>query len=145
MFLRKSVCTELAKDKTTMGTIVRYLIVGTLTNLFWYGIYIIGTWSGVPPLAMATISYLLAVVTSYAFNRQWSFSSSRPHAQAGPRYIVAYGIGYLNQMAWLYGLTYGLAIRHEISQLLAAGTTAILIFGILRFWVFATSRKAPQA
>jgi putative flippase GtrA len=145
MFRPESACTGLVKAEATMRTVARYLMVGALTNLFWYGIYLIGTWSGVPPLAMATISYVLAVLTSYAFNRKWSFSSSRPHAQAGPRYILAYGIGYLNQMAWLYGLTYGLAIRHEISQLLAAGTTAILIFGILRFWVFATSRKARQA
>lgn len=85
---------------------------------------------------MATIAYVLAVATTYIANRSWSFSSKEAHSKTAPRYIVAYGIGYLNHMAWLYALTNIAGIRHEISQLLGAAITALLIFLILRLWVF---------
>lgn len=123
----------------------RYLIVGAVTNGIWFGVYLAGTWAGVPPLVMATVCYVAGVATSYAFNRGWSFQSRRTHAGAVPRYAMAYGLGYVTNMLILYLLYVRGGVPHQYAQLISAGLVALELFLVLRLWVFRAGAGAGKA
>lgn len=127
------------------GALARYLVVGTLTNGFWYCVYLGGSWVGIEPLVMATIAYIAGVATSYAFNRGWSFRSTRIHREAIPFYGAAYVIGYLTNMFILFILYKQLGMRHELAQLISAAIVAAQLFLLLRFWVFPAIRRRSSA
>jgi putative flippase GtrA len=128
-----------------MKALLRYAVVGAANNAFWFGIYLLGTYLGVEPLTMATLGYVAGVATSYAVNRGWSFSSKRAHSGGVPRYIVAYAIGYLTNMAILYVLYVRGGIPHQYAQLASAAIVAVELFLILRLWVFPSNARARGA
>ncbi|OLF70991.1 hypothetical protein AWH62_13025 [Maricaulis sp. W15] len=115
---------------------VRYLIVGGSTNLALLALYAGLTALGVHEVTASSIGYSTGIVVTYILNKGWSFRDKSTHHTAFIRYIAAYGVGYVVQIAVLYGLTFQLGLPHIISQIVAMIAAAVSIFSLLKLFVF---------
>ncbi len=124
------------RERKDLGSLVRYLTVGVVSNGVLYAGYLLLTWLGLLPVVATSVLYATGVAGTYMANRSWSFKSDRGHLQAAPRYLLAYGSGYVVQVAILSGLTYLVAVPHQLAQIVAMVGAAVTIFAGLRLWVF---------
>ena len=116
--------------------IVRYLIVGAGTNSALLAIYAGVTFFGVNEIAASSAVYAIGIVVTYILNKGWSFRDQSAHHTAFIKYIVAYGAGYVVQIAVLSGLAFQLGLPHFIAQLVAMIAAAVSIFFLLKLFVF---------
>lgn len=124
------------RERRDLISLVRYLTVGVVSNGLLYAGYVLLTYFGMLPVIATSVLYAVGIAGTYMANRSWSFKSDRGHVQAAPRYLLAYGAGYLVQVATLSGLTYLLGVPHQIAQLAAMVGAAGTIYISLRVWVF---------
>lgn len=121
--------------------VVRYLIVGGSTNLVLLILYAGLTALGIHAVAASSIGYATGIVVTYILNKGWSFRDQSAHHTAFIKYIVAYGAGYVVQIAVLSGLAFQLGLPHILAQLVAMLAAAVSIFSLLKLFVF---RSTPD-
>ena len=99
---------------------------------------------GLPlPLAV-TISYVVAFALAYVLNRWLNF---RSHAPVGPqtgRYVAVVVVNYL---AFILGLSTGLAalgVPYQLARLAAGACEAVYMYCAMRWIVFARGREPGQ-
>ncbi len=107
----------------------RFGVVGVLNNLFLYLLFMALTSIGAPPVFGAATCYLIGVLNAYWLNRRWAFSSSNSHSDDLPRFLIAYGLGFLCAVL-------GIAIlinffTPAIAQAFNIVITALFTYGIL--------------
>ena len=73
------------KRGDTIRQFIRYGIVGLLSNLLGYMIYLLITWLGVDPKLTVTLFYPLAATIAYSGHAQYSFSYKGGHASGFSR------------------------------------------------------------
>lgn len=108
----------------------RYALVGVVSNLAVYCVFVVLIWSAVPPVWAAAICYALGLSISYLANRRWSFESTASHRSDLVRFLLAYGAGLIATLVFISVLT--LYLRPEIAQVINIGLTAMVIYGCLR-------------
>lgn len=116
------------------ASLIRYGIVGLVTNALLYGLFVVLIRLGLSAVLSAAVCYALGVTLSYVLNRRWSFASAASHRHDLPRFLFAYGIGFLATMIFIAVLTHVLA--PEVAQALNIGLTAITIYLSLRLLRF---------
>ncbi len=68
---------------------VRFLAVGLVNTAIDFSIFALLLAVGLPALASNALSWLVAVLFSYAANAQWSFERQRRHRDALPRFMLS--------------------------------------------------------
>lgn len=116
--------------RSETGRLLRYGLVGLLTNGSIYLLFLALIWAGLHPVLASGLCYGLGVTLSYLLNRRWTFDSQGQHRQDLPRFILAYGIGLLVTLVSMWGLIQIMA--PEFAQLVTAGITAGSIYTSLR-------------
>lgn len=111
-------------------SLYRYGFVGIISNLLVYGVFVALIWNTVPPVWATAMCYTLGLSISYLANRSWSFESSADHRSDLPRFLLAYGVGFVATLVFISVLT--LFLRPEIAQIINIGLTAIVIYVALR-------------
>ncbi len=81
---------ELARGR--LGRLVRYGIVGVVSNLCLIALLFLLVRAGVGAVPAAMIVYVLGVAGTYAANKMWSFRSRVSHFKAGPRYVLVHAL-----------------------------------------------------
>lgn len=122
--------------KATFGQLIRYGVVGLLSNGLIYALYLFATEVGTEPKVAMTLLYILGVVQSFAFNRTWSFRHGGAHGPAFVRYCVTYAMGYLVNLLGLYVFTDRFGWSHEAVQACMIFVVAGLLFVLQKWWVF---------
>ena len=120
----------------------RWAVVGLLTNGVLYVVYLALTRSLMKPPAAMSVVYLIGVILSFIGNRNWAFKHSGRADAALARYVAAYAVGYLVNLA---GLQFGVAVcrlPHEIVQGVMIFIVAALTFLMQKFYVFADSSSS---
>src|SRR5438552_667659 len=84
---------------STVGTFVRFAIVGIVSNAVLFVLYLLVTQLGMGHKLAATLAYAAGVLQTFVFNRSWSFRDVGALRPACIRYVAAYGFGYLSQHA----------------------------------------------
>jgi putative flippase GtrA len=116
-----------------------YALVGVLTNLFVYGLYLLLTyWWGAPKLTMTTL-YLLGASIGFHANRRFTFRHDGGIGVTGVRYLLAQVAGYLLNLLLLLVFVDWFEFPHQIVQAIAIIVVAIFLFVVLRIFVFAPS------
>lgn len=118
-----------------LPTLVRYLVVGAVTNLLlllcfsWLNLYL-------PAIAASSLVFVTGIAISYSANKNWSFKSPGRHRREAPRYILAYLAGYAVQLTVL---TMVIHFTHHaiLAQAVAMVVAAAVIFAMLKLFVFA--------
>ena len=124
-------------------SILRYGIVGVASNLLGYLVYLLITYLGVDFKVAMTFLYALATVFSYLGNRQWTFSYKGSVIFSSLRYMFAYGLGYLINLAILIVMVDRMGYPHQLAQAIAFIVVALFLFGTLRYFVFSKSPTEP--
>lgn len=115
-------------------TMFRYGVVGLTLNLVGYLFFLLLLMLVGQPLTATGISYLFIVILGYLGNRHWAFRSSQTHIKDVPRYVLAYGIGFIVALAGMRVLSHFLdpAVAQVCVMILSAG----VIYGCLLIFRF---------
>ena len=118
----------------------RYGIVGLLTNGAVYVAFLVMVAAGLHPVASSALCYCLAVALSYSLNRTWTFKSDATHSRDLPRFLSAYGAGFVFSVACIAVCL--IWFPPAIAQLVTIGLTAIVIYSMLRILRFGQEERS---
>lgn len=115
---------------------LRFGVVGLVSNALLFLVYLALTELGIGHKAAMSAVYLLGVVQTFVFNKKWSFRHSGGVSGAFIRYLIAYGLGYLVNLAVLVVLVDSFRFPHQIVQGIMILVLAVLLFLAQKYWVF---------
>ena len=121
-------------------SLLRYATVGILSNASLYVLFVVMIWVEISAPVSAALCYVLGLTLSYLLNRRWSFESTSTHQRDVPRFLFAYGTGFVATMVFIVLLTRWM--RPEIAQVLNVGLTAVVIYICLRLTGFGKAQTA---
>lgn len=130
-----------AVDMAAKQQLVRYVLVGLISNAILYGMYIELTSLGMGPKFAMSLLYGVGVAQTFVFNKQWSFRFNGAAAPALMRYATAYALGYGFNLAALILLVDRIGLSHQWVQGVMVFVIAIVFFLAQRYWVFAQAKK----
>ena len=116
--------------------IMRYIIVGLVSNSMLFILYLLATSHGIGHKAAMSLLYVIGIIQTFIFNRRWSFSSNSSINSAFCRYFAVYGIGYFLNLTILTVFVDGLGWPHQYVQGVTILIIAIALFLAQKFWVF---------
>ncbi len=122
--------------RSTLGQLIRYGIVGIVSNALAYLLYLAITAVGIEHKIAMTLVYAMAVAQTFIFNKRWTFHHSGTHKIAFVRYCVSYALGYVVNLLVLYVLVDRLGYAHQIVQGIMIIGLAAMLFLLQKFWVF---------
>ncbi|MEL7444445.1 MAG: GtrA family protein [Pseudomonadota bacterium] len=122
--------------RETILPLMRYGIVGLVSNTLLFLIYLVLEALGAAPELAATIAFALGCAWTYIANRNWSFASDTAHGFAAPRYVLTYAMGYVFTIGTLFLTHRVFGWPHYVGQLCAILIAAVAIFLLLKVWVF---------
>ncbi len=125
-------------DTVIPRSLYRYGLVGIGSNLVVYCVFVVLIWGAVPPVWAAAICYVFGLGISYLANRRWSFESTAGHRSDLVRFLLAYGVGFVATLGFIFVLTQFL--RPEVAQFLNIGLTAAVIYSCLRLFGFGKAK-----
>ncbi len=121
--------------------LLNYGVIGILTNLSWYAIYLLITSFGAEPKLVMTILYLCGMTTSYFANRKWTFQHTGDWFNSMIRYAIAHMMGYtLNFLILLIFVDY-YHYPHQWVQGIAIFIVAGFLFITFKFFVFSKNNE----
>lgn len=132
----KSVHSELLTEHHTVAQLFRYGLVGVVTNLLGYLIYLLITFFGVEPKVLITFMYPLGAAIGFIGNRQWAFAHKGAAWKSIFRYCAAHFLGYLMNLSILFLFVDQLGYPHQWVQAVAIILVAGYLFVTFKFFVF---------
>ena len=123
--------------------LVRFGVVGVLSNAVGYLLYLLLTATSVGPKLAMTLLYVIGVAQTFSFNKRWSFRYGGAHGSALVRYCLAYGLGYALNLLVLYVLVDRMEYPHQIVQAMMIIFLAVMLFLMQKFWVFHPEHPLP--
>jgi putative flippase GtrA len=127
------------RPSATAGEFGRFAVVGVVSNVVVFVLYLFMTQTGLGHKIAATLAYALGVLQTFILNRSWSFRDQGAVAPALGRYVAAYGLGYVANIAGLVILVDLAGYAHQWVQGGLVIIVAVLLFGLQKFWVFRES------
>jgi putative flippase GtrA len=112
-----------------------FVFVGIAVNASLYAAYLLLTHTLLNSFAAMTVTYCSGVVMGFLLNRRLTFGFEGESAAAFLRYVGAYLLGYVVNLAGLWLLADRCRIPHEIVQWMIL-SIAVLIFLLQKYWVF---------
>lgn len=119
-----------------LSQFLRYGVVGIFSNGLLYFGYLALTEATIKPKLAMTLMYALGVVQTFALNKHWSFRCDVMREPMFLRYCISYGLGYLLNLLALFVLVDLSGFQHQVVQGVLVILIAIMIFTLLKFWVF---------
>lgn len=122
--------------RSTFSQLLRYGIVGVLSNAVGYLIYLALTTAGMEHKLTMTLLYVVGVAQTFIFNKRWTFRHDGMRRAAFVRYCISYALGYVVNLLALYMLVDYLGYTHQIVQGVMIVALAAMLFLLQKFWVF---------
>lgn len=113
-----------------------YGVIGILTNLSWYAIYLLITSFDTEPKLVMTLIYLCGATTSYFANRKWTFQHTGDWLNSIIPYMIAHVMGYTLSFLILLVFVDHYHYPHQWVQGFAVFLVAGFLFIIFKFFVF---------
>lgn len=123
-------------QSTTLLQLSRYGIIGLLNNFLSYLIYILITFFWLDPKVAITLFYPIVAIIAYVTHLKYSFAYKGNNIGALIRYSLAYSSGYGLNLMMLFILADKLKYPHQIVQAIAIPLVAIVLFLMLKYFVF---------
>lgn len=122
--------------------IFRYSLIGVLTNLLGYLLYLAVTWAWLEPKLAISLLYPVGAFTAYFGHAKYSFSYRGRTTNGLLRYVIAHAVGYGVNVLLLYVFSDRLSFPHQAVQAVAIFVVAGVLFLLFRFFVFPSSKVA---
>ena len=114
-----------------------FIGVGACAAVAHYGVLIALVESGAAAPVPATLAgYVAGGIVSYLLNRRHTYRSERPHSEAGWRFAVVAGVGFLLTAALMHVLVTLLGMPYLVAQALTTGVVLFWSFLAHRMWTF---------
>ena len=123
-------------ERTLIGQMLRYGVVGIATNLAGFLVYLALTWGGLAPKIAMSGLYVLGATLSFVLNRRWTFGHRGAISGAGVRFVLAHLAGYGINLALLVTLHDLAGLPHPAVQAGAVVIVAGFLFVAFRLFVF---------
>ncbi|CAB3664892.1 GtrA family protein [Achromobacter aegrifaciens] len=128
-----------AERRALFSQLVRYGVVGLLNNLRGYLIYLLITWLWLEPKVAVTLMYPIGAATAYFGHAKYTFAAKGHTAGGVIRYALAHAIGYGANVGMLYFFVDRMGFPHQLVQIGAIFSVAVLLFVLFRYFVFPKS------
>lgn len=122
--------------KKTVYELLRFGVVGVVSNLIVFVLYLMLSGAGMGPKVAMTVTYFLGVVQTFVLNKRWTFSHHGHLSATFVRYVGLYATGYLINFGALLVLVDNLGYQHEWVQGIMIWIIAVLLFVAQKLWVF---------
>lgn len=119
-----------------MRQLIRYGLVGVVSNLTMYFVYLLITYLGVEPKKAMTLVYIIGASIGFVGHRKWSFSHRGNATRAAVRYAAAHLSGYMLNFLILFTFVDRLGYAHQGVQAVAIIAVAGFLFIIFKYFVF---------
>ncbi len=124
------------KLSASQSQFAKYATIGLVSNLTFYGAYILLTRLFLTPQLAMTILYVVGVTVTFLFNRTWTFSNRGSKRAALVRYATAYALAYIINLLLLTLMIDYLDYPHELVQAGLIILIAIALFLAQKYWIF---------
>ena len=114
----------------------RYGLVGIVSNLSGYLLFLLITYWDVEPKIAMTLLYVVGATIGFIGNRKWAFAHSGTLLEAGARYFIAHMFGYLINFLILLMFVDKLGYSHQWVQAGAIFVVAGFLFVAFKYFVF---------
>jgi putative flippase GtrA len=119
-----------------MRQLIRYSLVGVVSNLTIYFVYLLITYLGIEPKTAMTLVYIIGASIGYIGNRKWTFAHHGNFTSAALRYVSAHFFGYLLNYMILFVFVDRLGYAHQWVQAVAIIIVAGFLFIVFKYFVF---------
>jgi putative flippase GtrA len=120
-----------------------FVAVGVAAAVAHYGVLIALVEAGwMRPLPATLAGYVAGGVVSYILNRRHTYESDRPHEEAGWRFAVVAGVGFILTSIFMYLLHDIAGVHYLAAQVLTTGVVLVWSFIAHRLWTFGESKRA---
>jgi len=119
-----------------MLQLIRYGVVGVISNLTIYFFYLFITYLSVEPKTAMTLMYIIGALIGFVLNRKWTFAHFGESARAAFRYVLAHLFGYVLNFLILFTFVDRLGCAHQWVQAMAIIIVAGVLFLIFKYYVF---------
>ncbi|WP_297185867.1 GtrA family protein [uncultured Porticoccus sp.] len=113
-----------------------YALIGMLSNVAGYSVYLVLTYLGTTPKLTMTVLYAVGAFVGFFGNRKFTFRHRGHLATAGIRYLLAHMLGYLLNLSLLIVFVDRFGYAHQLVQACAIAIVAVFLFITFRVFVF---------
>lgn len=119
-----------------MHQLIRYGLIGIISNITVYCLYLLTTYLGFPSKIAMTFMYVLGASIGFFGNKRLTFNYTGKTVDASMRYVLAQLAGYLLNLAALYIFVDQLGYAHQWVQAAAIVVVAGFLFWAHKYFVF---------
>jgi len=136
----------MAKQKleTTRRRSIRYVMVGASVNGAGYLAYLLLTAVGLTPRLTVTVLLPVSLWAAFRLHGRVTFAASERQSTAGIRFLAVSMVGYALNLAILTALVDGAGVPHQVAQLVSVALIALVMFRLMRRFVFPEPVSAPR-
>jgi putative flippase GtrA len=116
--------------------IVRFGVVGLASNLVLYLFYLGITNIGLGYKVAMSFLYVVGVLQTFIFNKNWTFKHKGYLNDTFIRYILIYGAGYFINLGALVIFVDRFGYPHQWVQCVMIPVVAVSLFVMQKIWVF---------
>lgn len=116
--------------------LVRYGIVGLMSNGLGYAIFLCLTYMGIGPKQAMSLLYLSSIGFSYWGNWRWTFTHNGSLLNTSGRFLLTHTVGYLLNFLLLLLFVDRWGYPYQWVQALAIIIVALFVFTAFKFFVF---------
>ena len=129
------------KIRKSISQLFRYALIGFLSNVAGYLVYLVLTYFGGTPKVTMTLLYGVGAAVGFFGNRNLTFEHEGSVMRAGGRYVIAHGVGYMINLSILILFVDRLGYAHQWVQALAVFIVAAFLFLAFKIFVFPVTNK----
>jgi len=115
---------------------IRFGVVGFLSNILLYLLYLFFTLMGVGHKTAMTLLFAIGATQTFVFNKLWTFEHQGIIGSSLVKYFLAYIFAYLLNLTALFVFSDHFGFHHQIIQGLMVFVVAIILFILQKYWVF---------
>lgn len=116
--------------------LLRYALVGLISNLLGYVLYLLVTYLGVGPKIAMSLLYFVGASIGFFGNKTLTFKHEGHYLSSSLRYALAHFAGYLLNLSILVVFVDQFGYPHQWVQAVAIFVVAVFLFLLFKFFVF---------
>lgn len=135
---------QIVRNWDSFKQLFRYSLVGVVSNVVGYLIYLILTYMGGTPKLTMSLLYGIGATVGFFGNRSFTFAHQGSIVGAGWRYLISHCIGYLLNLSILILFVDKFGFAHQWVQGAAIFIVAVFLFLVFKVFVFPVSREGAR-
>ena len=135
----------MSRHRHTLVQFSRYAIVGLVSNAMLFVLYLALTGLGLGHKLSMTACFIIGVIQTFLFNKNWTFSYGFDFGGSFLRYWAGYLSAYVINLIMLFVFVDYMQFPHQIVQGVAIILLALYLFLLQKVWVFRHSPRRDQS